>query len=70
MGTRELCDFDPGDDFAPGDFISAPRSRDVFKSPQGCSGTPPVGKDEGSRSVGKDDFDSGDLRVARAPLDC
>src|ERR1019366_7686433 len=35
-------------------FVSVPQSRDVFKSPQGCSGTHPVGKDESSRSVGKD----------------
>jgi hypothetical protein len=27
------------------------RGRDVFKSPQGCSGTHPVGKDETSRPV-------------------
>jgi hypothetical protein len=31
-----------------------PQSRNVFKSPQGRSGTHPVGKDESSRSVGND----------------
>jgi hypothetical protein len=31
------------------DIFLVPRGRDVFKSPQGCSGTHPVGKDENSR---------------------
>jgi hypothetical protein len=34
------------------DIFLVPRGRDVFKSPQGCSGTHPVGKDETSRHVG------------------
>ncbi len=60
MGTRE-CDLDPGDDFEPGDLLIAlegediflvSRGRDVFESPQGCSRTHPVGKDENSRPVG------------------
>jgi hypothetical protein len=37
------------------DTVLVPRGRKVFKSPQGCSGTHPVGKDESSRPVGKDD---------------
>jgi hypothetical protein len=31
------------------DIFLVPQSRDVFESPQGCSGTHPVGKDENSR---------------------
>jgi len=50
-----------------------PRGRDVFKSPQGCSGTHPVGKGDftlapqsrsNSRSVGKDETSH---PVVRAP---
>jgi uncharacterized protein (TIGR03435 family) len=36
--------------------VHVPQNRDVFKSPQGCRGTHPVGKDKSSRSVGKDNL--------------
>jgi hypothetical protein len=35
------------------EFIAVTRGRDVFESPQGCSETHPVGKDESSRPVAR-----------------
>jgi hypothetical protein len=38
--------------FVATSFVTLQRGRDVLKSPQGCSGTRLVGKDESSRPVG------------------
>jgi hypothetical protein len=54
MGTREWDleepgDFEPGDNFAPGDLLIALDGEDIFLVPQSRSESRSVGKDENSR---------------------